>query len=480
VALIIGNLKSISSTESRVPITVYAPAGQELNGYHALEVAVKGLQFYEDIFNCRYPLPKLDLVAMPDLSSGAMENWGLIIFKPVELLLEPMGSSLSRRQRVTEIVLHEISHQWFGNLVTMKYWDSLWLNEGFATWMAKFASNHFYPQWHVWQDFVADTLQQGLELDALRSSHPVERLVRDAGEAEQAYDNIAYRKGSSILRMIAKDLGEKRFLDGIKLYLERHRLGNTVTEDLWIALGDATQQNVKATMAVWAERIGFPVVTITENSSDEAGNDSGEAGEVKIILTQSRFLAAGDTRPDEDATAYPLRISIRTSDNHCKYFDFNEREMKISIAETKFYKVNVDHTGFYRTAYPTQRLRSFGEAARLGLLSTEDKVGIVADAVALAASGSQQTSGLFDLFQGMKSEDEYLVWSQIAKGIKNIRTAWRFQPDLIVRGLKKFAAEIFGSRALEVGWVIQDDDDETMQLFKPLLLDAAGSAGVVE
>ena len=179
VSLVAGPLSRIESEETRIPISVLCPKGSEAEAKFALKIASDGLCFFEELFDSLYPLPKLDLVALSDMSSGAMENWGLITFRANHLLLDADDASLDRKQVIARVILHEISHSWFGNLVTMKYWDGLWLKEGFATLLAWYASDKLFPNWKVWNNYVAEPLQEALELDSLKSSHSVDRFVPD-------------------------------------------------------------------------------------------------------------------------------------------------------------------------------------------------------------------------------------------------------------------------------------------------------------
>ena len=169
----------------------------------------------------------MDMVAIPDFSTGAMENWGLVIYQDIDLLYDEKTASLSRKKGIARIVQHELAHQWFGNLVTMDFWEGLWLNEGFATWMGWYAGNKLYPQWKVWEEYVAGDYADALGLDGLRSSHPIEVPVKKASEINQIFDSISYRKGSSVLRMISVYLGEDVFLEGVRRYLKKHAYGNT-------------------------------------------------------------------------------------------------------------------------------------------------------------------------------------------------------------------------------------------------------------
>jgi aminopeptidase 2 len=238
-AFVIGELNYIETNAFRVPVRVYAPKDKNIeHGRFPLDLAAKTLEFYEKTFNSPFPLPKMDMVAIPDFSAGAMENWGLITYRVVDLLIDEKASGAAVKQRVAETVQHELAHQWFGNLVTMDYWDGLWLNEGFATWMSWYSCDVFYPDWKVWEGYVTDNLAGALSLDSLRSSHPIEVPVKRADEINQIFDAISYSKGSSVIRMISKYVGEETFMEGIRRYLKKHAYGNTETGDLWAALSE--------------------------------------------------------------------------------------------------------------------------------------------------------------------------------------------------------------------------------------------------
>ena len=473
-ALVTGPLASLETHSNNTSINVFTPNGIENEGHFALDLAVKGLQLFERVFRSDYPLPKLDLVAVPDFSSGAMENWGLLIFRTSELLLNPADCTLAKKKRVVEVILHELSHQWFGNLVTMKYWDGIWLNEGFANWMAHFASDRLFPEWHIWQGFVNDTLQTALEMDALRSSHPVEVQIGDANDIAQVFDSISYRKGSSVLRMISKTMGETTFLEGVQIYLDLHREGSTTTSDLWSALGKVSERDVGKVMEIWTSKVGFPVITV-----DEAEGTTLGLMQSNITIRQKRFLTAGAANQDEDEEIYPLKVSVLTTEG-VQEFEFSEKEISLPIDPSTLIKINLGHVGFYRTAYSAARLQRIGDAARQQVIEVEDSIGILADATALTAAGYQRTSSILALYDSMRFSNEYLIWMQVAKGLRQVRYAWRFKGDTVNAAIKRFAANLFGSKAADLGWDMTDADDETRQQLKALIFEAAGNAGYPE
>ena len=420
-AFIIGELNYVETNSFRVPVRVFATPDKDINhGHFSLDLAAKTLEFYEKTFDSKFPLPKMDMVAIPDFSAGAMENWGLITYRVVDVLYDEKTSGASTKQRVAEVVQHELAHQWFGNLVTMDFWDGLWLNEGFATWMSWYSCNKFYPEWRVWQSYVTDTLQGALSLDSLRSSHPIEVPVKRADEINQIFDAISYSKGSCVLRMISKYLGEQTFMEGIRRYLKKHAYGNTQTGDLWAALSDASGKPVEEVMDIWTKNVGYPVVSVTE---DEQSNS--------IQVKQNRFLRTGDVRPEEDKTLFPVFLGLRTKNGIDEALTLSEREHSFKIPNLEFYKLNADHSGIYRTSYTPARLAKLGQAAKDGLLTVEDRAGMIADAGALASSGYQKTSGILSLLKNFDGETEFVVWSELLSRISSIRAAWIFEDDKV-------------------------------------------------
>lgn len=420
-AFIIGELKCVETNNFRVPVRVFATPDKNIeHGRFSLELAARTLDFYEKTFDSKFPLPKMDMVAIPDFSAGAMENWGLITYRVVDLLFDEKNSGASTKERVAEVVQHELAHQWFGNLVTMDFWDGLWLNEGFATWMSWYSCNTFYPEWKVWQSYVTDTLQSALSLDSLRSSHPIEVPVKRADEINQIFDAISYSKGSCVLRMISKYLGEETFMEGIRRYLKRHAYGNTQTGDLWAALADASGKPVEEVMDIWTKNVGYPVISVTENESANT-----------IHVKQNRFLRTADVKPEEDKTLFPIFLGLRTKQGVDESLTLSGREQDFKVQDLDFFKINADHAGIYRTLYTPTRLEKLGQAAKDGHLSVEDRAGMLADAGALASSGYQKTSSLLSLLKGFGSESEFVVWNEILSRIGAIRAAWVFEDQKV-------------------------------------------------
>lgn len=464
-AFVVGELNMIESNAFRVPVRVYAPPGYDIeHGRFSLDLAAKTLAFYEEVFGIAFPLPKMDQIAIPDFSAGAMENWGLITYRIVDLLLDEKVSGAATKERVAEVVQHELAHQWFGNLVTMDWWDGLWLNEGFATWASWYSCNKFYPEWNVWQTYVTDSLQRALSLDSLRSSHPIEVPVKKADEINQIFDAISYSKGSCVLRMLSTYLGEDTFLEGVRKYLKKHAYGNTVTGDLWSSLSDASGRDIDSVMDTWTKHVGFPVVTVTEKDDKT------------ITVKQNRFLRTGDLKPEEDEILYPIFLGLRSKSGVDSSVTLDTREKDISV-DGDFFKLNANHTGIFRTAYSPERLKKLGEAAKQGLLSVEDRAGMIADAGALAASGHQKTSGVLNLLKGLDTETEFVVWNEIIARVSSVQSTWVFEDKPVREGLEKFQRDLVSKKAHEIGWEFSDKDGHVEQQMKAMMFGSAGLSG---
>ena len=218
-----------------------------------------------------------------------LENWGLVTYRLTAILYDEKKSDVKIKNLIAYVVAHELAHQWFGNLVTMDWWNELWLNEGFATWVGWLATDMLHPDWNVWPQFVSEGTQPAFTLDSLRSSHPIEVPVKDALDVDQIFDFISYMKGSSVIRMLATHLGQETFLKGVSNYLKAHAYGNAKTNDLWSALSQASGQDINALMENWIRKIGFPVLTVAE-----------EPGQISV--KQSRYLSTGDAKADDDTT----------------------------------------------------------------------------------------------------------------------------------------------------------------------------------
>lgn len=305
-------------------------------------------------------------------------------------------------------------------------------------------------------------MSEAFNLDSIRNSHPIEVPVRNALEVAQIFDAISYLKGSSVIRMLSAHLSDKVFLQGVANYLKKHAYGNAKTDDLWSALSEASGQDVNQMMDHWIKRIGLPVVTVTE-----------EPGQ--ITLRQSRFLLSGDVKSEEDQTIWTIPLALETSPQASKTSILTVKEDTIYNVDDSFYKINKDSIGFYRTNYPPERLSKLGSPKSRARLSTEDKIGLVSDAAALANSGYSTTPALLALIEGFGEEDNYLAWSSVMTALSRVRSV--FSDDRTSDGLTTFTLELITPAVERIGWKFNPEEDLLQGQLRALLIESAGLAG---
>ncbi|CAG8534031.1 1215_t:CDS:10 [Funneliformis caledonium] len=476
VAFIVGDLGYIQAYTpggrddgEPISIRVYAPKGNEQYGEFALGVATQVLEYFIEVFGIPYPLPKCDMVAIPDFGFGAMENWGLITYRTAKILFDPKNSNITIKKIIAYTVSHELAHQWFGNLVTMEWWDHLWLNEGFATWVGNFAVDKFFPDWDIWSQFVTEEFQSALRLDSLSSSHPIEVPVNDSSEISQVFDDISYSKGASVIRMLSSFLGEKVFLSGVRRYLKIHAFGNASTDDLWQALATESGNDVAQFMTGWTRMVGYPVLTVKESTPET------------LVIRQCRFLSSGVINPDEDTTIWwvPLGVDLGP-DTQCdiKSTVLTQKEITLKLPPRKsdFYQLNARETGVFRVNYTPERLYKLGQAVRLGLLDVNDRIGAIADAGALGTSGYGKTSDLLSFIKEFEEEDKYVVWREIASRLGNVLDVWFEQPTPIYQGLLAFNRGLTSRLVPKLGWEYSESDDYLTTSLRTLIINIAGRA----
>ncbi|CAG8957503.1 hypothetical protein HYFRA_00011485 [Hymenoscyphus fraxineus] len=446
-----------------LPVRVYTTRGLKSQAQYALDHAPQIIDYFSDVFDIEYPLPKSDLLAVHEFSHGAMEGWGLVTYRTTAVLFDEKTSDAKFKNRIAYVVAHELAHQWFGNLVTMDWWSELWLNEGFATWVGWLATDKIHPEWNVWSQFASEGMQTAFTLDSLRSSHPIEVPVRDGLDVDQIFDAISYLKGSSMIRMLATHLGQETFLKGVSNYLKSHSYGNATTNDLWSALSEASGQDVNALIDNWIRKIGFPVITVAE-----------EPGQISI--KQSRYLSTGDVKAEEDTTTWwvPLGLEGKTGVKGASSIGFTKKEDTIRDIDDSFYKINKDNAGFYRTNYPPARLAKLG--TQVDRLSDLDKIGLIGDAGALALSGQATTPGLLAFVEGLQSETNYLVWSQILGSLATVKSVFSENTE-IADGLKKFTLKLITPAVEKIGYETGPNDDFLTSQLRSLLVLTAGLSG---
>jgi len=401
-----GELDSIESRSGPTQLRVIATRGKAEMGRYALEASAQILQYYNDYFGVAYPLPKLDQIAVPGGFGGAMENWGGITYYESKLLFDPKSSSVETKQDIYEVLAHEMAHQWFGDLVTMAWWDNLWLNEGFASWMGSKCTAHFNPQWEVWlrREFPRDPSRRvgivkevAMEGDARSTTHPIQQPVATEAEANSAFDDITYKKGQSFLRMLESFLGEHVFREGIRRYMAAHMYSNTTTADLWNALSEASGKPVGEIAAGWTEQPGFPVVKVNR---EQGGN---------VSLTQERFTVNFTNAPPLQ-WKIPLTYAV-VGETPATLLMSRKVDSIHNIPPDRALKLNVNGAGNYRVEYdqPSWKLL-LGALKNLGV---EDRVNLLSDAWALVQANRAPITLYFELVEKLPASTELAEREQI-------------------------------------------------------------------
>jgi puromycin-sensitive aminopeptidase len=475
VALIVGELEGSRRRRcGQTPIRVWhVPGKGKLTGF-ALEAAAAALARLERYFGLAYPYAKLDLIAVPDFEFGAMENAGAVTFRESLLLVDPGTVTLQEKQRVAEVVAHELAHMWYGDLVTMAWWDDLWLNEAFATWMAFTVVDDWKPEWRMWLDFEHHRAA-AFSLDALRNTHPIYTDVRSPEEATENFDAITYEKGASVVRMLERWLGATTFRRGVRRYIRRHRESNARARDLWRALEEASGRPVEPIVRSWIERPGFPIVEVTRKDG---------AGRAGLDVRQERFYASpklsGD--PGEPPWPVPMVVHVRPARGRMRLarglVETRRAELPLGpTQEVRWAYANADEGGFYRVLHDSDSLRAI--LSDRGRLAPVERVGLVGHQWAALRAKRCELSDLLNLVSAYREEEEPEALEALLGPLGFLKdpVTWTAGETLEAR-YRRWLTEAFGPGFVELGWEPQRGEDDRIRLRRAVLLRIVG--GVAE
>jgi aminopeptidase N len=463
--LTVGELERITAAADGVTIGVVATTGKAAQGKFALDSATKLLAWFNDYFGVKYPLPKLDLIAVPGGFGGAMENWGGITFFESRLLFDPATNPDSARRGIFSIIAHEMAHQWFGDLVTMAWWDNLWLNEGFATWMATKAAEQFYPQWQSWLNGYG-AKQFAMALDARRTSHPIQQPVANESEAMIAFDAITYNKGQALIRMLENFLGEAAFRDGIRAYMAAHAYGNTTTADLWRALERAGHKPVTEIAASFTEQDGVPLI-----SAETACNGDAQ----RLTLRQGRFVVA----PARTAALPPRNWQIPVAVGKVAMTQSADVVLLNGSTEVpagscgEAIKVNLGDIGYYRVEYGPASMAALTKA--LPQMPPSDRVNFLADGWAMVQAGRAEPSSYLALVENVGADDRRPVWDQIITVFSALNRLSRDRPER--PALQRYISAKLRPVFDRLGWDGSGSGDDDDTLLRGSLIWTLGELG---
>lgn len=455
-------------SRSGKPLRVYVQPGQKQTAEYAANITKAVFDYFEDYFAMEYSLPKLDKIAIPDFGTGAMENWGLVTYRETNLLFDPLISASSNQQRVASVVAHELVHQWFGNTVTMDWWDDLWLNEGFASFFEFLGVNHAEKDWQMLSQVLLEDVFPVQEDDSLISSHPVVVTVSTPAEITSVFDGISYSKGASILRMLQDWITPEKFQKGCQIYLKNFQFKNAKTSDFWDSLEEASNQPVKEVMDSWTSQMGYPVVTVS--------------GRQNII--QKRFLLDSKADPSQPPSelGYTWNIPVKWAENNNSWITVYNRSDKggitlnANLSGDVFLKINPDHIGFYRVNYEegTWDWIAGALSSNHTSFSSADRSSFIDDAFALARAQLLNYKIALNLTMYLKSEKDYLPWERVISAVSYIISMFQDDRELYPMIETYFQGQV-KPIADSLGW--QDTGSHITKLLRASILGFACKMG---
>ena len=453
----VGEFEYLTGKIGQIQIRVVTTKGNKSKGKFSLELGKKLLTSYEKYFGIKYPLPKLDLIAVPDFATGAMENWGAITFRETILLYDPKTSSTRTKQFIAEVISHEIAHQWFGNLVTMKWWNDLWLNESFATFMATKFVDKFYPEWDLWNQFVEDAMNVAMGLDSLKTTHPIDITVNSPAEIREIFDAISYDKGGCVLRMLEHYVGEPNFQKGLKKYLSNFKYQNAKGQDLWDAIGKASKMPVSSMVNTWLKQPGFPLVEINQD-----GNS--------LKLKQKRYLLEPDKKFSKGLWSIPLSLGL---DSEISKKLFTKKSMNVKLPKnTLGFVANYGRKGFYRVKYDEGILLDLKMLVDEKRISAIDRWAIQNDLFSLCVSGDEQVRNYLDFSDAYFEEDSYLASVNVAHNLASLY--FRSFDEPFAEEIRGYAVNYFRKILFNLGWEPQKSDKHTDALLRGFAISVLG------
>ena len=467
VAFIVGQLEATAPTMvSKAPLRLWCVPGKKHLAKFGQEIASFSLKFFETYYGLPYPGGKLDLLAIPDFASGAMENLGAITFRETALLVDEHAATHAELERIADVVAHENAHMWFGDLVTMSWWNGLWLNEAFATFAEMLAVDAWKPEWKRWDTFGASRAV-AMVVDGLHSSRPVEYPVRAPKDADAMFDTLTYEKGASVLRMLEQYLGPILFRDGIRDYLKRHAYGNADTKDLWVSLGRVAKRPVPALMNGWIFKPGYPLVTVS----------LGKSG--RLRLTQQRFTYLPKSKPTaavrKQRWQIPIQLRVATAKKRdSRRLLLTKAGMPVDVPKNmESVLVNEGGHGFYRVRYEPALLRRLLNLVPDGLAPIE-RFNLANDAWASVVAGLMPPAEYLNMTISFMGDRDKNVWAVL---IGSFQTMHRLSEPARRASFEALVRDRIGLAVADLGWMPRTGEDDLAKQLRGDLLRALGTVG---
>ncbi len=460
-ALAAGDMAAIHATAANTQLSVWAPTGEQDQGAYALSVEKAVLPYYNAYFGVPYPLPKLDMIAVPgNFSAGAMENWGAITYIDNALLFDPATSSPHTRETIHLDVAHEMAHQWSGDLVTMGWWDNIWLNEGFATWMENKATDHFNPDWQIWpREHLAR--EQAMAQDAQPTTHAVQQVIKDETQANAAFDQISYQKGEQIIRMVEDWVGPDIFRDGMRRYMKAHQYGNATSADLWLALSAASHRDIAAIAAGFTEQPGIPLVHMERTCQDGHG---------ELHFRQDRFTI-NDPQPKPETWTIPVSFGLAGAPAQRLLLPADPMTVPFKPAcGDAAIKVNLGENGYYRTQYDAASLHALG--ANFARLGAADRANLLGDQFALFVANRAPLTDYLALLSNLAGEQNIAVWNDTLLNLAVLNRALTGSP--LHAAFEATAVRLIRPEFARLGWDAKPGEPFLDSRLRPDIINALG------
>ena len=464
-ALIVGNFEYIEGAVDGIPIRVYSTPGKKEMGKFALQAAEHIVGYYDKYFGIKYPYGKLDLIGLPDFSAGAMENMGCITFREVILLIDEKQGSVGLKKAIASVTSHEIAHMWFGDLVTMKWWDDVWLNEGFATWMSTKPVQHWKPEWNYDLDDVSNT-GGTLNVDSLANTRPIHQAAETPAQIQELFDGIAYGKAASVLRMLESYLGEETFRAGVNAYLKQHQYANATAEDFWETQAKTSRKPVDKIMPTWVKQPGVPILNVKAQCS---------GGSTSVTLSQQRYYVdrAKFEAPNDQLWQVPVCLkgsATGTGAPKCELLTKKEETISLPGCST-WVLANAGATGYYRSGYSADAVRALANDAE-AKLSPAERIAVQADIWASVRVGREPVGDYLAFAQGLQADRNRAVLEDVLGRINYIGLYLVSDNDR--DSFRTWLRQYVAPALKDVGWNPKPGESDEQRALRSRLLNAAG------
>jgi aminopeptidase N len=468
VALAVGHFEYVEGEADGIPIRIWGPPGTKQSDAYALEVSEWCMKYFDKYFGIKYPFEKLDMIGLPDFSAGAMENTGFITYRQAELQLDDKQASVELHQTVAIVIAHEMAHQWFGDLVTMQWWDDIWLNEGFASWMENKAVGAWKSEWHLELADVEDSTET-LSTDSLQNTRPIHQAADTPAQIQELFDGIAYDKAASVLRMLEAYLGEESFRAGVSQYLKQHSYGNATADDFWKTLAEVSKKPVDQIMPTFVNQPGAPMVSVRTQCSGDS---------TSVTLSQRRYFF--DRRLFESGSPELWQVPVCMKKNNA-----HDGEPKCVVLTRKqesftlpgcgsWVMVNAGARGYYRSGYSSDAIRAMGRSAEKELTASE-RIALLSDSWASVTIGEQQIGDYLALAEGLQTDRTRAVLAQLTLKLEFISNYLVSDADRF--GYEQWVRRLLTPAAEELGWRPKPGESDETKSARARVMYTLGYAG---